>query len=275
MTIDSHHHFWRYDPVQYDWIDESMRVLRRDFLPEHLRAALAEAKVDGVVSVQARQSMEETRWLLSLAREHDFIRGVVGWVPLVSDRVRDDLERFAPHPKLKAVRHVLQDEPDDRYALRDDFNRGVALLKDFGLVYDVLIYERQLPPATEFVDRHPGQRFVLDHIAKPRVREGVLSPWRENLRALAKRENVYCKLSGVATEADWANWTPEDLRPYVEVALDAFGPRRLMFGSDWPVCLVACGYGQWHRLVTEFISRLPPDEQRRVMGETAADAYGL
>jgi L-fuconolactonase len=187
----------------------------------------------------------------------------------------DHLARFAGRAKLKAVRHVVQDEPDDDFILRPDFDRGVGLLAGFGLRYDILIYERHLPQAIRLVDRHPGLTFVLDHVAKPRIRDGVLSPWRERMADLAKRPNVYCKLSGMATEADPRAWTPEQLRPYMDVALEAFGPRRLMFGSDWPVCLLAVGYRRWIDLVREFVSRLSEAEQRRVMGETAVEAYGL
>ena len=275
MVIDAHHHFWRYDPAEYGWISDAMSVLRRDYLPDDLRRETAAAGVDGVVSVQARQTVDETRWLLELAAQNDFIRGVVGWVPLASDRVADDLDRFADRPKLKAVRHVLQDEADDDYMLRPDFDRGVGLLAGLGLRYDILIYERHLPQAIRLVDRHPTVTFVLDHVAKPRIRDDVISPWRERMIELAKRPNVYCKLSGIATEADHRAWTTKQLRPYMDVALEAFGPRRLMFGSDWPVCLLAVGYHRWVELVREFVSPLSDAERRRVMGETAIEAYGL
>jgi L-fuconolactonase len=275
MVIDSHHHFWRYSPSEYGWISDRMSLLRRDFLPEDLAREISSAGIGGVVSVQARQTTEETRWLLELAGQHDFIRGVVGWLPLISDRVADDLSRFAPHGKLKAVRHVLQDEPDDSYMLRDDFNRGIAMLAPFDLVYDILIFERHLPQSIELVDRHPNQTFVLDHIAKPRIRDGAISPWRENLIEIARRPNVYCKLSGVATEADHAAWTPSQLQPYLETALESFGPRRLMFGSDWPVCLLAVGYRDWFDLVSQFASTLSASEKRSLFGGTAAAAYRL
>ena len=275
MVIEAHHHFWRYNPREYGWISDSMAVLRRDFLPDDLEGAIRAAGVDGVVSVEARQSLVETDWLLEMADRHDFIRGVVGWVPLISEHLTSDLERLRGRKKLKGVRHVLQDEPDDNYMLRDDFNRGIRQLKDFGLCYDVLIFERHLPQTIQFVDRHPEQVFVLDHIAKPRIRDRVMSPWRENLRELARRPNVSCKLSGVVTEADHQNWTVQQLRPYMETALDAFGPRRLMFGSDWPVCLLACGYQHWYQIVREFVSELSPDDQSWLFGRTATDAYDL
>jgi L-fuconolactonase len=275
MKIDAHHHFWVYDPAEYGWISDEMSALRRDFLPPDLKTEIRTAGVDGVVSVQARQSLAETRWLLELAAAHDFIRGVVGWVPLTSPKVRDDLAVLARNPKLKAIRHVLQGERDPEFMLRPDFNAGVAALREFGLTYDILIYERHLPQTLKFVDRHPGQVFVVDHSAKPRIRENVLSPWREQLRELARRPRVYCKLSGLVTEADFHAWTPEQLRPYMETVLEAFGPQRTMFGSDWPVCLAACSYTRWHEVVSEFLSRLSATEQARVWGGAATEAYRL
>lgn len=275
MTIDSHHHFWKYSAAEYGWIDEAMAALRRHFLPEHLESEIAAAGIDGVVSVQARQTVGETEWLLSLAERNDFIKGVVGWVPLVDAGVRDLIGKFAAHPKLRAVRHVVQDEPDDRFILREDFNRGVSLLKEFGLVYDILIFERHLPATIEFVDRHPGQVFVLDHIAKPRIRDNAIEPWRTKIRELARRPGVYCKVSGMVTEADWKTWTPEQLRPYFDAVLDAFGPGRLMFGTDWPVCLAASGYSRWVDVVRKFSAGLSADDQARVFGGTAIEAYRL
>ena len=275
MVIDSHHHFWRYNSVEYGWISEQMALLRRDYLPDDLEHEITAAGVDGAISVQARQSLAETDWLLNLADQHDFIKGVVGWAPLVSAGIRTDLERLANRKKLKAVRHVLQDEPDENYMLRDDFNRGVALLEEFGLVYDILIFERHLRQTIEFVDRHPAQIFVLDHIAKPRIRDAIISPWRENLKELARRSNVFCKLSGLVTEADHQSWTAEQLRPYMDAALEAFGTERLMFGSDWPVCLLACGYQRWSQIVSDWAASLTPAERGRVMGQTAIEAYNL
>jgi L-fuconolactonase len=274
VIVDAHHHFWRYDPVQYGWIGDSMARLRRDFLPADLEKEIKPVGVDAVVSVQARQIVEETEQLLKYAEGNAFIAGVVGWVPLVDPGVEKDIERFAARPKLKAMRHVLQDE-DASYMLRDDFNRGVAALARHGLAYDVLIYERQLPQAIELVDRHPGHRFILDHIAKPRIREGELEPWRANLRRLAERPNVWCKVSGMVTEADFKAWTEAQLQPYLEATLEAFGPRRLMLGSDWPVCLAACEYGRWVSIVRRFAGRLSKAEQERVLGGTAAEAYRL
>jgi L-fuconolactonase len=275
MKIDAHHHFWKYNPAEFGWIDDSMKMIRRDFLPEHLRSEIAASGIDGVISVQARQTIEETRWLLEFAAQNDFIKGVVGWVELVSPDVRKDLARFAANKKLKAVRHVVQGEPDDHFILRADFNRGISALREFDLCYDILIFERHLPQTIEFVDRHPNQIFILDHIAKPKIKANELSPWRENLRELAKRQNVFCKISGMVTEADFKSWTEARLRAYFDVALEAFTPRRLMFGSDWPVCLAACGYARWFRLVADWIKKLSPNEQARVLGGTAIEAYKL
>jgi L-fuconolactonase len=251
MTIDSHQHFWKYNAQEYGWIadDVSMAALRRDFLPADLQPALAAAGIDGAISVQARQSLEETEWLLDMAERHDFLVGVVGWAPLTDPDIARTVEKLAARGKLVGLRHIVQGEPDDRFLLRDDFNRGIDALEAFDLAYDILIYERQLPAAIEFVDRHPRQRFVLDHIAKPRIRDGAISPWRENLRELARHENVWCKLSGVATEADFKHWTEAQLRPYIDAAIEAFGSRRMMFGSDWPVCLAAISYADWAAMV--------------------------
>ncbi|HYO07543.1 MAG TPA: amidohydrolase family protein [Tepidisphaeraceae bacterium] len=277
MTIDSHHHFWRYNDAEYGWMNHpGMERIRRDFLPADLLAQTRAAGVDGVVSVQARQTLEETDALLAFAEQHDFIRGVVGWVPLVSLSVETNLAGYAARAKLKGVRHVLHDEADDDYMLRDDFDRGVSALRAAGeLRYDILIFERHLPQSIRLVDRHPNQVFIVDHVAKPKIKAGVLSPWRENIRELGRRQNVYCKISGMVTEADWNAWTPEQLRPYVDVVLEAFGPRRVMFGSDWPVCLVACDYGRWVRTVQDFIAPLSVTEQSRIMGATAIEAYRL
>jgi L-fuconolactonase len=252
-----------------------MAALRRDFLPAHLKAEIAAVGIDGVVSVQARQTVGETEWLLSLADENDFIKGVVGWLPLADACVREVIAKFAANPKLRAVRHVVQDEPDDRFILGADFNRGVSMLKDFGLVYDILIFERQLASSIEFVDRHPQQVFVLDHIAKPRIGDGAIEPWRANIRELARRKNVFCKASGMVTEADWKTWNKEQLRPYFDTVLEAFGPKRLMFGTDWPVCLAASGYSRWVEVVREFAAGLSADEQEWLFGKTAVLAYGL
>ena len=276
MTIDAHHHLWKYSAAEYGWISPEMRVLRRDFLPADLEKLMHHFGIEGTVAVQARQTLQETEWLLELARQHSLIRGVVGWVPLTEGaRVRRHLEKFAGNHKFRGVRHVIQDEADPRYILREDFNAGVRSLLESGLRYDILIFEKHLPAAIEFVDRHPKQTFILDHVAKPRIKDHILSPWDSNLREIAKRPNVYCKLSGMVTEADPKRWKPTDLQPYIDVVLSAFGPQRLMYGSDWPVMLLAGDYVKWYGVVTNAISKLSKAEQDRVMGGTAMEAYGL
>ena len=252
-----------------------LAVLRRDFLPEHLKPEISAVGIDGVVAVQGRSTLQETDWLLDFADEYDFIAGVVGWASLVSPTVREELDRFASRPKLKGLRHIVQEEPDDNYILREDFNAGVGLLREFDLVYDILISERRLPQTLRFVDRHLHQVFVVDHIAKPRIKDGIISPWQENIADLARRPNIYCKLSGVTHEADHKTWNEDGIRPYMDVVLEAFGPERLMFASDWPVCLLACRYERWFEVVGNFISRLSKSEQERIWGGTACEAYKL
>ncbi len=272
--IDSHHHFWHYTPEQYGWIDQPMSAIRRDFLPEHLASQIKAAHVEKVISVQARQTLGETDWLLELSRQHDFIAAVVGWVPLIDPDVERALEPRVFNPKFRSVRHVLQGEADD-YLARDDFNRGIAALGRFHLAYDILITHRQLPAAIQLVDRHPDQPFILDHLAKPPAKSGQIEPWRTHLRELARRPWVWCKLSGLVTEADYHSWTAERLTPYLDAALEAFGARRLMFGSDWPVCLVACGYGQWLELLQQWAAPLSENERQWIFRRAAATAYGL
>jgi L-fuconolactonase len=269
--LDAHQHFWRFNEAEYGWIDPSMSVLRRDFLPEDL----LQLGVENTVAVQARQSLEETRWLLSLAKEFPLIRGVVGWVPLIAPDVSDVLEELSEDRKLRGVRHVLQDEKDDRYMLRDDFNRGVELLAPLSLRYDILIFERQLPQAIEFVDRHPNQIFILDHIAKPKIYANEIEPWRTNLKELAKRGNVFCKISGMVSEARNKAWMPRALRPYFDAAVEAFTPRRLMFGSDWPVCLVVSEYHRWVQTVRDWSRDFSSVDKYQLFGATCAEAYGL
>lgn len=252
-----------------------MDAIRRDFLPSDLLMNLRAAGIDGTIAVQARQTVEETEWLLHLSETHDFIRGVVGWVPLAESELATVLEPLCEHRPFKGVRHVIHDEPDDNFILRADFNKGIQQLQRFGLVYDVLIFERHLPQTIQFIDRHPSQTFVVDHMAKPRIRARELSPWREHIVELARRENVYCKISGMVTEASWTKWKSDDLKPYFDIVLSSFGTKRLMFGSDWPVLLIAGSYTSWADLVRRFISHLSPAEQDRIMGGTAIEVYNL
>ena len=254
---------------------EGMDSIRQDFLIPELRQAMREGGIDRVVTVQARQSLTETEWLLDLASRYDFICGVVGWIPLIDPAVVLHLDKYVANPKLKAVRHVVHDEPNDFYILRDDFNRGVAELKTFGLRYDILIFQRHLPQTIRFVDSHPNQVFIIDHVAKPMIKDHLLSPWRELMQDLARRDNVYCKLSGMVTEADWRGWTEKDLQPFIDVVLECFGPKRLMFGSDWPVALVACDYKKWIETVERATTSLSGSERDRIFGGTAKEAYRL
>ena len=256
-------------------MSDKMDVLRRDYVHDDLSAVTAAAGVTGTVVVQAQQTIAETEWLLSLAQDSKLIRGVVGWAPLVDAKVEAALEELAQRPTLKGVRHVLHDETDDRYMLREDFNRGIGTLKQFDLRYDLLIFERHLPQTIEFVDRHPNQIFILDHIAKPRIHEQVIEPWRSNLQELARRENVYCKISGMVTEAEWHSWNEAQLWPYIETVLAAFGPGRLMFGSDWPVLNLASDYTAWVELVKRAVDKLAPHERQQILAKTAVEAYGL
>jgi L-fuconolactonase len=233
------------------------------------------AGVDAVVSVQARQSVEETRWLLDLATQNPFIAGVVGWVPLASPTVAADLAQFVVHPRLVAIRHVLQDEPDPRFMLREDFQAGIRALRAYDLAYDILIYHRHLPQTIELVDRHPAQPFVVDHMAKPAIKQGTIEPWARGMRELARRPHVCCKLSGMVTEIGRPHWSLADLRPYFDVVLEAFGPERVLFGSDWPVCLVACGYARWMEIVQELIAPLSSGERAAILGDNARRVYRL
>jgi L-fuconolactonase len=275
MRIDSHQHFWRYTAAEYRWIDDSMPALRRDFLPADLRREMRRAAVDACVAVQARQTLEETRWLLELADGHPFVAGVIGWIDLQADDAAEQLERFVDHPKLLGVRHIVQAEPDDRFMLRPAFCRGISLLEDRDLTYDILIYPKHLPAAVELVSRFRRQRFVLDHLAKPNIRAGDIREWERGIRELARFPLVFCKVSGLVTEAEWTRWTLDDIRPYLDVAFDCFGAHRLLAGSDWPVCTVAADYGRTMSLIDDYMTDRPAAERDAVMGENAARLWHL
>ena len=275
MKIDTHQHFWEYRPADYPWIGPGMETLARDRLPADLKPLIDRVGIGGTVAVQARQCVEETGRLLRLAEEHPFIAGVVGWVDLRSADVERQLERFASHPKLVGVRHAVQDEPDERFVLGEAFLRGVGKLAKYGLAYDLLIFPHQLPASIELVSQFPQQTFVLDHIAKPHIRVGSLTPWDKDVARLAVFENVFCKLSGMVTEADWRRWKPQDFTPFMDVVLEAFGPARLMLGSDWPVCTLAGDYESVICLATDYIGRLSKEEQRAVWEDNPAKVCGL
>lgn len=275
MRIDAHQHFWIYNREEYSWISDSMKVLRNDFLPADLLPLLKQSDFDGSIAVQARQSLEETRWLLKLAGEYDFIKGVVGWVDLCSVEAESQISEFAADPKLVGVRHVLQDEPDDLFMLKDSFLKGISLLKKFNLVYELLIYPRQLPYAERLVRKFPDQKFVLDHIAKPLIRDKILSPWKEGIHELAMQPNVFCKLSGMVTEASWKGWSRSDFDPYLDVVFDSFSPSRLMIGSDWPVCTLASGYKDTLQIVIDYIHSKSPGDMELILGRNAERIYIL
>jgi L-fuconolactonase len=275
MRIDAHQHFWVYDPSEYSWIDDSMASIRRDFLPADLKPDLERSGFDGTVAVQVRQTLEETRWLLELAASASYIKGVVGWVDLRSAQVQSQLESFAQNPKLVGIRHIVQSEPNDQFLLQPDFLRGIAALGEFDLAYDILIYPKHLPVAAEFVRRFPDQRFVLDHLAKPPIKSGEIHSWALGIRELASLPNVFCKLSGLVTEADWRHWTPAHFLPYLDTAFECFGPERLMIGSDWPVCTVAASYSQAVDIVKNYLSNFTEEVREAVLGGNATRFWKL
>jgi L-fuconolactonase len=275
MNIDSHQHFWRYDPARHGWIDESMGVLKRDFLPEQLASELDGNGMDASIAVQADQSEQETLFLLNLAKRSRRIAGVVGWVDLVSPRLDDRLKFFSQFEKLRGVRHVAQSEPDDRFLVRSDFTRGISRLQEFGFTYDILIYPKHLPAAIELVAKFPQQRFVLDHLAKPEIKTKNIAAWATLMGSMGRNPNVYCKLSGLVTEADWRRWTPADFDPYLDVVFDAFGEDRLMFGSDWPVCLLAASYKQVKDIIANYVERKAPKAKEKIFGANAVRFYDL
>ena len=274
MKIDAHHHCWRYTPEEFSWIDDGMRAIRRNFYPVDLAPLLKAAGIDGTVVVQARQTVEETLQLLEHTQRHRFIKGVVGWVPLADPKVARLLEQLQEDKALKGVRHVLQAEPDG-FMAGPAFNAGLQTVTARGLSYDLLVKAPQLPAAMALVDRHPALPVVLDHIAKPVIAGAPPPEWRRHIAELARRPNVCCKFSGLVTEVPGYAWTPELLWPYFDVVLEAFGANRLMFGSDWPVCLVAAEYSNWHRFVASCVTGLTPEERHLILGGTATRFYRL
>lgn len=274
IRVDSHQHFWRYDAAQYPWIPPGS-PLHRDWLPSDLTSLQRPLGLDGSIVVQARQSLAESDWLLGLADADPRIKGVVGWVDLRNEQVENDLARLSRHPKFVGVRHVVQDEPDDDFMLRPEFLRGIARLKEFGLTYDILIYPRQLPAAIELARRFPEQPFVLDHIAKPMIKDQTIDPWRKQVRELAQAPNVWCKVSGMITEASHTHWKPSEFKPYLDVVFEAFGEDRLMFGSDWPVCLLAGSYQQVHGLVQDYVAGQSAPAREKFFGGNAVRFYGI
>jgi L-fuconolactonase len=273
MKLDAHQHFWHYNSTDYAWIGPDMEVLKKDFLPSQLRSELDTVAFDGSIAVQARQSLDETNWLLKLASENDFIKGVVGWVDLCSADVEKQLIEYSAHPKLVGVRHVVHDEPDDNFMARDDFQHGISLLEKYHLTYDLLVFPKHLPLAAQLVQKFPNQKFVLDHIAKPVIKKQLKEPWASDIAKLAQLPNVYCKLSGMVTEANWRNWNLSDFRFYLSTVYNAFGASRLMIGSDWPVCTVAGPYSKVLSIVQDFISDLDNADEQKISGGSCSDFY--
>ena len=276
QRIDAHQHFWNFDPIRDGWITDEMKVIKKDFLPGDLQPLLAANGIDGCVVVQVAQSEDENDYLFTLAAQHDFIRGVVGWVDLKHPDVEQRLDFYKKFPKLKGFRHILQGETDRALMLKPSFKRGIAALKSFGYTYDILIYPDQLGYTKDFVAAFPDQPFVLDHIAKPHIKDRYITDeWKDAMRAVAAYPNLYCKISGMVTEADWYHWKPEHFRVYLDTVVEAFGTQRILYGSDWPVCLVAASYQQVFSIVKDYFSSFSTDEQDAFFGGNAIKFYNL
>lgn len=274
MIIDSHQHFWKYSPVDHGWISEDMGVLKRDFLPDNFISLIDHHAITGTVAVQADQTEAETLFLLSLAKQFPFIKGVVGWVDLRDPNLTTKLHEFQAHPQLKGFRHVVQSESKG-FLIQPKFISGVKTLAEYGFTYDLLIYHHQLPEALAFADQTRNVKIVVDHIAKPSIKTGEKTHWELNMAALSTFPNISCKLSGMVTEANWKNWSYQQIEPFMDEVFEAFGPDRIMYGSDWPVCLVAGSYDDQFSVVMKYISRLSDSEKRKVLGENAKRFYNL
>ena len=275
MRIDSHQHFWKYHPQKQDWISDDMAVLKQDFLPAHLKPLLHQQQLDGCITVQCEQHTDEINFMLQLAKENSFIKGIVPWIDLCAENLEEQLAYYAQFNLIKGFRHVVQAEPDKNFLLRQDFCKGISFLKQFGFTYDILIYHYQLNAAIEFVSLFPEQPFVIDHIAKPDIKSRDIHNWASQIKKIAANPHVFCKVSGMVTEADVANWKKEDLLPYLDIVFQSFGTHRIMFGSDWPVCLLAAKYHEVYQIVADYISALSRDEQDAVLGKNAAAFYHL
>jgi L-fuconolactonase len=275
MTIDSHQHFWTFDPIRDSWITDEMSVIQRNFYPEDLQPTLQQNGIDACIAVQADQSLSETKFLLDLATKNDFVKAVVGWIDLQADAIDEQLSEWKSEKKLAGFRHVLQAEPDTEYMLRPSFLRGISKLKKHGFTYDILIFPKHLVAAQKFVAQFSDQPFVLDHIAKPYIKAGLIDDWKRDIKSLAKFENLQCKVSGIITEADWKRWNYEQIKPFLDVVFDTFGTDRIMFGSDWPVCLVAGEYSQIKGIIETYIKEFSALEKAKIFGENAARFYGI
>jgi L-fuconolactonase len=273
--IDSHQHFWIYNQHRDAWITDNMAIIQRDFLPNDLQPILEKQGFSGCVAVQADQSVDETYFLLECADQYDFVKGVVGWIDLRAENIDEQIANLSSYKKLKGFRHVIQAEPDENFMLRPDFQAGIVALGDAGYTYDLLIYPNHLPVANRFVSLFSDQPIVLDHIAKPYIKQGLIDKWKQDISTLAQHENLFCKISGIVTEADWKNWKKEQIIPYLDVVFEAFGTNRLMFGSDWPVCLLASPYEGVVGLIGDYIEKLSDSEKYKIMTQNATDFYGL
>lgn len=276
MKIDAHQHFWELDRFDYDWLNAcELEPIRRDYVPADLSPHLKACGIDRSIFVQTRHEVEENRWVLSLCEANPFLAGIVGWVDLASEECEEQLLAFKDHPKFLGIRHVTQDEPDDDFIIRGAVIRGLQVLQKHRVAFDLLFFVKHLKHAVTVATACPDLPLVIDHLAKPRIKEQSFDDWETNFRAAAKCENVYCKLSGMVTEASWKNWKPADLKPYIDIALDAFGPSRLMYGSDWPVCELAASYEQVYDAMRKNIAELTSTEQEQILGKTAARFYGI
>jgi L-fuconolactonase len=273
--IDSHQHFWHYDPAKHVWMNEEMGILKNDYLPPDLKPLLKNCDLDGCIVVQANQTEEENEFLLDLTDKNDFIRGIVGWVDLRAENISERLEYYRKFPKIKGFRHVIHDEPELDFMLQPSFLRGVALLNKYGFTYDILIFAEHLGNTLKFVKNSPNQPFVIDHLAKPNIKKGEIEMWKKNLKSIAEYENVYCKISGMVTEADWSSWQKEEFTKYLDIVVEAFGTNRIMYGSDWPVCTLAANYEQQFSIVKDYFSSFSQTEQNLFFGTNASKFYHL
>jgi L-fuconolactonase len=272
--IDSHQHFWKFDPVRDSWIDDSMQKIQRDFLPDDLLPLLQQNQFSGCVAIQASQSEDETNFLVDLASKNDFIKGIVGWVDLRNENITERLEHFSSHKKIKGFRHIVQGEADD-FMFREDFRNGISALKPHNYTYDILIFHRQLPAAISLVRDFPDQQFVIDHIAKPNIKSGDIASWKKGIEEISKYENVNCKISGMVTEANWNNWKADDLKPYLDVVFENFSTEKLMFGSDWPVLNVASDYLEVVKILEDYMQQLSIEDKNKIWFENAVSFYKL
>jgi L-fuconolactonase len=275
MIIDSHQHFWKYNPSRHNWINDNMSVIRKDFMPSDLKTIYVENNIDGCIAIQVDQTINETNFLLNLAKENTFIKGVVGWIELRAPNINEVLNHYSNFEQIKGFRHLVQGENDNKFLLRSEFLRGISYLEKYNYVYDILIFPNQLEMALEFVKKFPNNKFVIDHIAKPNIKDNLYREWAKLMSKISNYENVFCKMSGMITEADYKLWTPDQITPYMDLVLKSFGSKRILFGSDWPVCLVAGSYKKVKELVVNFIEKLSENEKANVMGKNAINLYNI